>query len=153
MFYSISNLKGDSMKAFAIILTAWLTLISVTNAASQVCEQLEKKGELLYQKFNASKSFQKSSISNEWTDCILKADGTTIMIAGIIGTKIENRIQGITGSGFHILSIDRSVTIRTIYSQEHGLIIRVDSNDLLKKTGCLYNTAYITLDGMVTQNP
>jgi len=113
------------------------------------CSEMEEAGKLLHQQFKSTKVCTESDISTGWTDCTFRAGDTKVLLAGALGMDVESRIQGISGSGFHILSVDDHTVLRVFLQRKFGLLVRADAANLTEPTGCLYNTAYITLDAQV----
>jgi hypothetical protein len=111
------------------------------------CKQPEKDGKLLHQLLSKNKKCINSSVLKGSTDCIFQAEGTSIRIVGATEGSVETRAIGYRGTGYYIESVDSEHTVRTLQSKSHGVVIRLDRKDNLKK--CLYDDAYILLDSRV----
>jgi hypothetical protein len=72
-----------------------------------------------------------------------------VRLVGAIGLNIQDRMQGHFGSGFYVISVDKSATVRVLFDPNFGTLLRVDGVDNLTESGCLYNEAFITLDAQV----
>jgi hypothetical protein len=96
-----------------------------------------------------SKVCKESAINRGWTDCFFEAYGTTILLAGVIGTTVDQRMAGIMGSGFYVLSVGERAQVRVLLDQDFGSILRIDGKDNLVESGCIYNEVYVTLDAHV----
>ena len=116
------------------------------------CPELENKHLLLHQQLRRSKSCKGSTIERGWTDCIFQVHQTKLLLVGAIGQTIHQRSYGGNGSGFYILSVDPQMNVRTALHLKLGLILRIEAKDMDKETGCLYNTAHITLDARVLKH-
>lgn len=123
-------------------------LYPVAGSADQ-CSKLESEGLLLHQQFKKSKVCKESTINRGWTDCFFKAYGTTILLAGAIGTTVDQRMFGMMGSGFYVLSVDERAQVRVLLDHDFGSLLRIDGKDNLEESGCIYNEVYVTLDARV----
>ena len=142
----------EKMKVSLLLgLLASVLALSVDTAAAQ-CDRMESEGRLLYQQFKKTKACRESDIGKGWTDCHFKAYGTEILLVGAIGTTVQERISGFLGSGFYVLSVDESAVVRVLLDEKFGTLVRIDSKDELKESGCDYDQAYITLDAQVLSN-
>lgn len=132
-----------------VVLASVMWFWSVTPAKADQCDRLESEERLIYQQFKKTKICKESTIGKGWTDCSFKAYGTEVLLVGALGTSVRDRMQGVSGSGFYVVSVDRMARVRFLLDQDLGAVLRIDGTDNLNKTGCLYNEAYITLDAQV----
>jgi hypothetical protein len=135
-------------RLFSTVLLISSLLYQIVVGADQ-CLRLEGEGLLLYQQFKKSKVCRESTIDKEWTDCFFKAYGSTILLAGAIGTTDNQRMYGFLGSGFYILSVDDRAQVRVLFDPNFGQLLRIEGKDNIEESGCIYNEAYITLDARV----
>jgi hypothetical protein len=131
-----------------VLATIILLLNSEVTNADQ-CARMETEGHLIYQQLKRTKICKESAIGRGWTDCNFKAYGTELLLVGSIGTSVQERIHGVRGSGFYVLSVDKVAQVRTLIDDEFGTLLLIEGKDNLKESGCIYNKAYITLDAQV----
>lgn len=142
------------MKKFQkiILVLVLVTIILVLNSEitnADQCTRMETEGHLIYQQLKKTKICKESEIGRGWTDCYFKAYGTEILLAGSIGTSVQERMQGVHGSGFYVLSVDKVAQVRILIDDEFGTLLRIEGKDNLEESGCIYNEAYITMDAQV----
>ena len=113
------------------------------------CYELENSGRMLYQRFRANRVCSRSLMGKGWTDCTFTAGKTKIMLVGATGVPALEMMQGSSGSGFHLLSVDESVRVRSYVNDKLGLILNIKTKDAQNNDTCLYDEAIITLDSRV----
>jgi hypothetical protein len=114
-----------------------------------LCYELENSGRMLYQRFRANKVCNRSLIGKGWTDCTFTAGKTKIMLVGATGVSALEMMQGRSGSGFQLLSVDESVRVRSYINDKLGLILSIEPKDVQNDDTCLYDEAIITLNARV----
>lgn len=127
-------------------------LLSAPNVFDR-CDAREKAGKMLTQKFLQSKICKASKYVAEWTDCTFTAGATVIELVGAIGLDDKSRAKGLNGAGWYIRSLDTMAHTVRIFLVGDMPTVRVDAADLNKEKGCVYDTAYISMDTAVSRIP
>lgn len=135
-------------KIICVLIALTINCVPVRAFADR-CQEMEQEGLLLYQQFKSGKVCKAAGKKRNVTDCLFRTGGTEILLVGATGTRREERMFGTAGSGFHILSLDPTVTLSLFADKDFCLVVRVQEKRHLKETGCASNEAYITLDGQV----